>query len=153
MYTEALLRIGAAMVIGMLIGLNREAHHKAAGFRTLGILAVGVALATFSATTMGDDAAASRVIQGILAGVGFLGAGVIVRHSDAGNVEGLTTAASIWTTAAISAACGLGAWPAVALGSGFILLLLTVGHTVEARILSRSRAAYSEDASSRSEEP
>jgi len=104
MWTEALLRLGAAALLGAMIGLNRELHHKSAGFRTHGIVAIGVALACFMATTTSNDAAAaSRVIQGVLTGIGFLGAGVIVRHMNSGAVEGLTTAAAVWTAAAIGA--------------------------------------------------
>jgi putative Mg2+ transporter-C (MgtC) family protein len=145
MWTEALLRLGAAAMIGAAIGLNRELHRKSAGFRTLGIVAVGVALATFVATTTSTDTGAgSRVIQGVLAGIGFLGAGVIVRHTGSGDVEGLTTAASIWTAAALGAACGLGAWQAVTVAAALVLSLLGIGGAIEARLRLKQPAAQTE---------
>jgi uncharacterized membrane protein YhiD involved in acid resistance len=92
------LRLGAATLIGVLLGLNRDLHGKSTGVRTLGVLCLGSALAVLSirAVTAAD---ASRVIQGIVTGVGFLGAGVIVRSEKGHHVQGLTTAAVVWVTA------------------------------------------------------
>ena len=138
-WQEVLLRLGTACLIGAAIGLNRELHHKSAGFRTVGIVCLGVALATVIASGAGADAAASsRVIQGALAGVGFLGSGVIFHHADSGAAEGLTTAASIWTSAAIGAACGLGYWMPVLIASGLVLILLSVGGRLERFVRERS---------------
>ena len=130
---EVLLRLGAAALIGAAIGLDRELRHKSAGFRTIAIVCVGVALATL--TTVGTDpGAASRVIQGALAGIGFLGAGVIMHHAKNGGVEGLTTAAAIWTSAAIGAACGLGYWAAALIAAAIVIALLAVGGAIERRL-------------------
>jgi putative Mg2+ transporter-C (MgtC) family protein len=146
-WSEIFLRLGVAALIGALIGLDRELRHKSAGFRTLGIVAIGVALATLAAiSTSTDQAAASRVIQGALAGIGFLGAGVIVRkQDDSGSVEGLTTAASVWTSAAIGAACGLGAWRAVCATTVIVLGLRIVGGWAERLLKRRASARRSTD--------
>jgi putative Mg2+ transporter-C (MgtC) family protein len=90
---------------------------------------------------MEDLAAGSRVMQGIITGIGFLGAGVILRHPSGGRVHGLTTAASIWLTACIGAACGAGAWPIVAASTVLVGIVLGFGKSVEQafeRLLPRS---------------
>jgi putative Mg2+ transporter-C (MgtC) family protein len=132
-WQEILLRLGAAAVIGAAIGLDRELRHKSAGFRTIAIVCVGTTLATLVAAGT-DPAAASRVIQGAFAGIGFLGAGVIIHHTKDANVEGLTTAATIWTSAAIGAACGLGDWPAALIAALIVIFLLAVGGAIERRV-------------------
>jgi putative Mg2+ transporter-C (MgtC) family protein len=131
LWTDVALRLGAAALLGAAIGLDREILHKAAGVRTIGLVSLGAALAVLSAGTLagsGPDAA-SRVIQGTLAGIGFLGGGVILHHR--GAIEGLTTAAAIWTAAALGAACGLAAWPVVAVGSVLIFVLLILARFAE----------------------
>ena len=132
-WQEILLRLGIAALIGAAIGLDREVRHKSAGFRTIAIVCVGVALATLTASGT-DPGAASRVIQGALAGIGFLGAGVIVHHAKDSGVEGLTTAAAIWTSAALGAACGLGHWPAALIAAAIVIFLLAVGGAIERRL-------------------
>jgi putative Mg2+ transporter-C (MgtC) family protein len=100
------LRLGAATLVGIVLGLNRDLHGKPTGVRTLGILCLGSALAVLSIHAVtGTDA--SRVIQGIVTGVGFLGAGVIVRSEKGHHVQGLTTAACVWVTACMGAACAV----------------------------------------------
>jgi putative Mg2+ transporter-C (MgtC) family protein len=138
-WQDYLLRLGAACVIGAAIGLAREIHHKSAGFRTVSIVCLGVALATMMASSgVSDAAASSRVIQGALAGIGFLGSGVIFHHASSGAVEGLTTAASIWTAAVIGAACGLGFWLPALVTSGLVLLLLALGGSLEQFVRSKA---------------
>jgi putative Mg2+ transporter-C (MgtC) family protein len=130
---DVALRLGAAALLGALIGLDRELRHKSAGVRTISLVTLGTALAVLAATSMtADSAASSRVIQGALAGLGFLGGGVIVHHRR--NIEGLTTAAAIWTSAALGGACGMGLWPLVAIGGGLILVLLIVAGWIEAML-------------------
>jgi putative Mg2+ transporter-C (MgtC) family protein len=132
-WMDVALRLGAAALLGALIGLDRELRHKSAGVRTISLVTLGTALAVLAATSMTtDSAASSRVIQGALAGLGFLGGGVIVHHRR--NIEGLTTAAAIWTSAALGAACGMGLWPLVAIGGGLILALLIIAGRIEARL-------------------
>jgi putative Mg2+ transporter-C (MgtC) family protein len=114
-WPDAVIRLTAAAVVGGVIGLDREAHGKPTGVRTMGIVALGSALVVLVSQHPGgsDPAAGSRVIQGVITGIGFLGAGVILRNPTGRHVHGLTTAAAIWLTACIGVACGLGAWPLV----------------------------------------
>ena len=126
-WADVALRLGVAVVIGGAIGLDRELRHKSAGVRTIGLVTLGAALAVLAVSP--DTAAVSRVLQGTLAGIGFLGAGVIMHHGR--SIEGLTTAASIWTAAALGAACGLGIWQPVAIGSILVLVLLVVAGAIE----------------------
>jgi len=122
-WTEVILRLAAAMVIGGVIGLDRNLHHKPTGVRTLRLVALGSALAVL---TVGRDSQAdiSRVVQGVITGVGFIGAGVILHRASAKRVHGLTTAAAIWVTAALGVLCGLGSWHIVLVAVTFVLLLL-----------------------------
>jgi putative Mg2+ transporter-C (MgtC) family protein len=128
-YSEVLLRLGAATAVGAVIGFDREIRGKPAGLRTVMLVALGAAIfvllgETLTATS-GNNATAS-VIQGIITGIGFLGAGTIIRGQDEESVKGLTTAASIWLAAATGVACGIGQWPIllVAIGLGLLTLLL-----------------------------
>jgi putative Mg2+ transporter-C (MgtC) family protein len=129
-WSEVAIRLGVAALLGALIGLDRELRHKSAGVRTIGIVTLGTAIAALAASDMGiDTTAASRVVQGALAGLGFLGGGVIIHHRE--NIEGLTTAAAIWSSAALGAAAGLGQWKLALIGGGFFLVLLIVAGWVE----------------------
>lgn len=129
-WLDIVLRVIAAAVIGALVGLNRDLHGKPTGVRTLGLVGLGSALAVLA--VYGDDsAAASRVIQGIVTGIGFLGGGVIIRPMAKGQVHGLTTAASVWLTAALGAACGVGAWRVVVTGVPVTFLVLVFGGRLE----------------------
>src|SRR5438105_1946330 len=94
-WSDIILRLGTAMVIGGVIGLDRNLHHKPTGVRTLGLVALGSALAVL-AVAQDRQAEVSRVLQGVITGVGFIGAGVILHQGQ--RVHGLTTAASIWVT-------------------------------------------------------
>ena len=124
------LRLGAATLVGVVLGLNRDLHGKPTGVRTLGVLCLGSALAVLSihAVTAAD---ASRVIQGVVTGVGFLGAGVIVRSEKGHHVQGLTTAACVWVTACMGAACAIAQWEIVAMGIVFVLVILVFGGPFE----------------------
>ena len=128
-WLDIVLRLGSAMLIGGAIGLNRDLHHKPTGMRTLGLVALGSTLAVLAVA--GDPAAVSRVVQGIITGIGFLGAGVILHRPTGGKVHGLTTAASIWVTAAMGVLCGMGAWPILVVGVSLVLLLLVFGGPFE----------------------
>jgi putative Mg2+ transporter-C (MgtC) family protein len=101
-FPTVVLRLGLALVLGAVLGLNRWLHHKAAGIRTHSLVAVGscVAMLMFDgANPLADLQARSRVVQGLVAGIGFLGAGVILHDSSSQKIHGLTTAASVWACA------------------------------------------------------
>ena len=106
-----LVRLLLAAVLGFLLGFEREQQGKAAGVRTHMLVAIGSALFVLVPQQAGiQPADMSRVIQGLVAGVGFLCAGTILKQQarDEQHVQGLTTAAGLWMTAAIGMACGLG---------------------------------------------
>src|SRR4051794_34380304 len=128
-------RLLVATIIGSGIGLDREVRRKPAGMRTHALVALGAALLTVVVARVGPDsadhlAAVSRVIQGIIAGVGFLGGGAILK-AEHDTVHGLTTAASIWLVASLGMACGTGQWMAALIAWIFALLILVVGGPVE----------------------
>ena len=107
--TRILLRLTLAALLGGLLGIEREQKGKAAGVRTHMLVAMGSALFVLLSQQAGMPASdLSRVVQGIIAGIGFLGAGTILKGDDLGKVKGLTTAAGIWLTAAIGVAAGMG---------------------------------------------
>jgi putative Mg2+ transporter-C (MgtC) family protein len=107
--TRILVRLLLAALLGGVLGYEREHHGKPAGLRTHILVAMGSALFVLVPQLGGMNIAdMSRVIQGVIAGVGFLGAGAIIKSSSQEDVRGLTTAAGVWTTAAIGVACGLG---------------------------------------------
>jgi putative Mg2+ transporter-C (MgtC) family protein len=103
---EDLLKIILAVAAGGLIGMEREFRDKAAGFRTLIFICIGAALFTILSSALAPSSDPNRIAAGMISGVGFLGAGVILREG--GRVTGLTTAATIWLTAAIGMALGGG---------------------------------------------
>jgi putative Mg2+ transporter-C (MgtC) family protein len=132
------LRLAAAAVIGAAIGLNRDLRGKPTGVRTLGLVGLGAALVVLASTDFlvvpptTDPNPVSRAIQGVLTGIGFLGAGVIVRGGGGmKKVQGLTTAALIWLTACMGIVCGLGAWIPALVGFFMVFLLLLGGGSLE----------------------
>jgi putative Mg2+ transporter-C (MgtC) family protein len=132
-WTDAIVRLAAATFIGGVIGIDRDLRRKPTGVRTLSVVSLGAALIVLAAQYPDgkDAAAASRVMQGIITGIGFLGAGVILRDASGKKVQGFTTAAMIWLTACIGAACGAGAW-ALVIASGVLTgLILTLGGPLE----------------------
>ena len=124
-----LLRVVVAGLLGAVIGFDREARHKPAGVRTHMLVAVGSALAVAASVLVVGDLSefpaargdAVRVAAGVVAGVGFLGAGAIMR--DRGRVRGLTTAAGIWVTAAVGIATGYGFY-ILAIGGTIITVIV-----------------------------
>jgi putative Mg2+ transporter-C (MgtC) family protein len=107
--TRIVLRLTLAALLGGLLGIEREAKGKAAGVRTHMLVAMGAAMFVLASQQFGiDPADMSRVLQGVIAGVGFLGAGTILKGDAEHRVKGLTTAAGIWMTAAIGVAAGMG---------------------------------------------
>lgn len=109
--TRIMIRLLMAGLLGFVLGYERESHGKDAGVRTHMLVAMGSAVFVMLPAEIGlDSAGMSRVIQGLVAGVGFLCAGTILKSpaGDGHGVEGLTTAAGLWLTSAIGVACGLG---------------------------------------------
>src|SRR5713226_4258825 len=133
--SEIVLRLGVATLAGGLIGLNRDLHGKPIGLKTLGLVGLATAMVVVLADPSGDTTKispeASRIIQGILTGIGFLGAGVIVRAEHHFRVRGLTSAACTWLTACVGIACGIGQWRIVVVALAITFGLLTVGHRLE----------------------
>jgi len=121
---EMVLRLLLAAALGAIIGYQRERAGKPAGLRTHILICVGAALFTVaSAYGFGVGADPSRIAAGIVAGIGFLGAGAIIR-GEGGIVEGLTTAATIWSVAAIGLATGAGLYIVAAVTTAVILIVL-----------------------------
>jgi len=131
---EIILRLLAAAAIGGCIGLDREVRRKPAGMRTHALVALGSALVTLVVVRFDPKGphidAISRAVQGIIAGVGFLGGGAILK-AEHEMVSGLTTAASIWLVASLGIACGVGQWVAALIALAFALIILIVGGPVE----------------------
>ena len=121
-YLGACLRLLVALVVGALIGAEREYRSKAAGFRTLILICVGSALFTLLSVRLGTEASHDRIASNIIMGIGFIGAGVIFK--DGVNIAGLTTATSIWVTAALGMAAGAGEF--VLAGIGLVLVLVVL---------------------------
>lgn len=129
---DVVFRLLAATIVGAVIGINRDLTQKPIGSRTLGLVALGAAVVSIAGVQVQGMAAnadaLSRVvqgiIQGIMGGISFIGAGVILRDPAKRDVAGLTTAATVWATAALGIACALGAWVVVATGTVLALILL-----------------------------
>jgi len=125
--TRIVLRLALAAALGGVLGYERERQGKAAGVRTHMLVALGAALFVLVPQQAGvSDADMTRVIQGVVAGIGFLGAGSIIKGNDDDTVKGLTTAAGIWLTAAIGIACGLGREATAVLSAALALGILSL---------------------------
>lgn len=129
-WQDSLLRLVLSVILGVLLGWNRESAHKPAGVRTHTLVALGSALITIISIELfleyqraGMDP--GRVAANIVSGIGFLGAGAIL-HTRGGLIVGLTTAASIWTAAGIGMACGAGMYRLAVFGTILALLVLGV---------------------------
>lgn len=125
--TRITLRLLVAAVLGGILGYEREQEGKSAGVRTHMLVAIGAALFVLIPQQAGASIAdLSRVIQGLIAGVGFLGAGAIIMGKKEVETRGLTTAAGIWVTAAIGMAAGMGRESTAVLSTLIALLILSV---------------------------
>ena len=131
---EDLLKIVLALVVGAAIGLEREFRDKPAGFRTLIFITIGATLFTIFSRHLAPDSDPNRIAANIVSGVGFLGAGVILREH--GKVVGLTTAATIWLAAALGMGIGGGQYLLSFSATAIILLVLWVFPLIERRINS-----------------
>jgi putative Mg2+ transporter-C (MgtC) family protein len=125
--TRILVRLLLAALLGGILGYEREQQGKAAGLRTHMLVAMGAALFVMVPQQGGMEVAdMSRVIQGVIAGIGFLCAGAIIKNKSEENVHGLTTAAGVWMTAAIGIACGLGREMTAVLSTLLALVVLAL---------------------------
>lgn len=125
MFLEYLVSILVAAIAGGLIGIEREYRDKTAGFRTMILIAVGSALFTVLSDVMGDpDGESTRIASAIVTGVGFLGAGVIMK--DGATIRGLTTAASIWLVASLGMGAGIGQYELVFAVTGVVMVVLWI---------------------------
>ena len=124
---EMVLRLLLASILGAIIGYQRERSGKPAGMRTHALISVGAALFTVVGIlgfTAGDP---SRIAAGVVTGIGFLGAGLIL-HRQGGHVEGLTTAASIWAVAGTGVASGAGLYVIATMAAALIFIVLLLPH-------------------------
>jgi putative Mg2+ transporter-C (MgtC) family protein len=126
-------RMVIAMILGAVIGAQREATGKPAGLRTHMLVAMGGALFVLAPVQSGMDLdGMSRVIQGIVTGIGFIGGGAILKLQEQRAIEGLTTAAGIWITAAVGIAAGLGRWGLAVISTVLTWITLSLIGKIEA---------------------
>jgi putative Mg2+ transporter-C (MgtC) family protein len=141
---SVILRLLAAAAAGVALGLPRNLSDKPIGMRTLGLVSLGAAMVAVTALRypgLGDQPdASSRVLQGIvqglMVGVGFIGAGVILRDTSTNRVHGLTTATTVWIAAALGIACGIADWTVAVTGFVLALLILIALKRFEHRVTS-----------------
>lgn len=131
---HVLIRLTAAALLGALIGYQRERAGKPAGIKTHILATLGTTIFVIGCANAGFESdALSRVIQGIVTGIGFLGAGAILKLDEKRDIKGLTTAASIWAAAAIGVSVGLGVLGVAIIGTAITLLVLTILGAIEIR--------------------
>jgi putative Mg2+ transporter-C (MgtC) family protein len=126
---EIVLRLGVAVLAGAALGLNRDLRGKPTGVRTLAL--VGLAAALIVIAVGHGEGDVSRVMQGIVTGIGFLGAGVIIRSEKGKHVHNLTTAACVWLTACVGMACGVGEWRLLLVAAPIVAVVLVFGGRFE----------------------
>jgi putative Mg2+ transporter-C (MgtC) family protein len=138
---DTILRMIAAVVAGGAIGVNRDIHGKPTGIRAHALVSLGAAIVVIagSGPLIGADHpdALSRVIQGIVAGIGFLGGGVILRGATGLHVYHLVTAASLWVTTGVGILCGLGEYLVAGAATILVLAVLVVGLPIDRRLYGR----------------
>lgn len=135
------IRLIAASLLGAVIGIQRENAGKPAGLRTHILVALGTAVFVLACSAVGMSSdSLSRVIQGIITGIGFIGAGSILKLEKEHDIQGLTTAAGIWTTAAIGVAVGLGSLGVALLSTFMTLIVLSLVGLLEHRIDKKQTA-------------
>src|SRR5918997_6062292 len=135
---HVLIRLAAATLLGAVVGIQRERAGKPAGLRTHMLVTLGTAVFVLacSGVGMGHDAL-SRVIQGIVTGLGFIGAGSILKLDRERDIQGLTTAAGVWMTAAVGVAVGLGSLGVALLSTLFALGILSVSRKFQHRVTDK----------------
>jgi len=128
---ELVLRVLLAVALGAIIGFQRGKAEKAAGMRDLVLICAGAALFTVVSIYGFGVVDQARVAAGIVTGIGFLGAGAIIRRGEGGVVKGLTTAATIWVTAGIGLAAGAGMYILATVTTFLVLVVLLLPRRVE----------------------
>ncbi|WP_334186857.1 MgtC/SapB family protein [Noviherbaspirillum sp.] len=135
--TQVCVRLTVAIILGAVLGYERELRGTAAGLRTHMLVALGSALFVLVPLQTGMEISdLSRVLQGVVAGIGFLGAGAIIKLSGDKEVKGLTTAASVWLTAAIGISAGVGREATAVLSTCLALCILLLSHHGSRKIKS-----------------
>jgi putative Mg2+ transporter-C (MgtC) family protein len=125
--TRIVLRLLVAVALGGLLGYERESVGASAGLRTHMLVSLGSALFVLIPLQAGMEIRdLSRVLQGVTAGIGFIGAGAILKHTQKDDIKGVTTAASVWLTAAIGIAAGMGREATAVLSAVFALVILAI---------------------------
>ena len=149
-FQTILLRLGVAIVLGALVGIEREYHEHSAGMRTIALVTLGCALFTIVSAygflgllniahvTLDP----TRIASYIVAGIGFLGAGAIFMSREGERIKGLTTAASVWVMAAIGIACGAGLLVEASVTTALVLIVLVVFRYLEQLLVERERANH-----------
>ena len=144
---HVMVRLLAAVVLGAIVGWERESAGKAAGLRTHILVALGTTLFVLAAAGSGMTSdGVSRVVQGISTGIGFIGAGAILKLSATREIQGLTTAAGIWMTAAIGVAIGLGGLGLALLGTVLTWIILASIGLLESRFQTKVAESSQKDA-------
>lgn len=137
---QMLLRIVIAVLLGGLVGMQREHAGKPAGVRTHMLVCLATAVVVIACAGMGMQYdAQSRVIQGIVTGIGFIGAGSILKLSEERDIQGLTTAAGLWLTAAIGITCGVGAIGIALITAVMTVIVLALAGVIENRDENREK--------------
>jgi putative Mg2+ transporter-C (MgtC) family protein len=132
--TQLVTRVLLATVLAALVGYERERRGSSAGLRTHMMVGLGVSLLVVASEQSGMEVeSVSRVIQGVFAGIGFLGAGAIIKQDASDQIRGLTTAATLWATAAIATAAGLGREGTAIIATVLALVILSVLLRLEKR--------------------
>jgi len=136
---RVVLRVVAATLLRAIVGFEREKAGKPAGLRTHILVCLGTAVVVLACSGARMDLAGlSRVIQGIVTGIGFIGAGSILKLEGERDIRGLTTAAGLWMTAAIGIAVGLGELGLAVITTALTLIILAVVHVLEIRAEARA---------------
>jgi putative Mg2+ transporter-C (MgtC) family protein len=128
------VRVFAAVLLGAVVGIERERAGKPAGLRTHMLVSLGTAVVVIACQDSGMSLdGLSRVIQGMVTGIGFVGAGTILKLNEQREIQGLTTAAGLWMTAAIGVAAGLGILGVAVIGTLVTVLVLVLEHFIDTR--------------------
>ncbi len=136
LFADDTLRLALAVLLGGIIGAERQVAGQSAGLRTHVLVALGAAVFVLGGITGTEDPNVTRVLQGVAAGVGFIGAGAILRSNTGDRVRGLTTAGSIWVAAAMGTSAGMGEY-ALASASGLITVVVLLALRPLSRGLSK----------------